>query len=99
MALVAVLVVEFIQPCLVRFIYLSSANRVHSRCLSEYADSFKYTLALEVLGLKSRLSPNCVPFWRGNIRDRKKYQEGERMTVKGGGQLGRQKGGEGEKER
>lgn len=34
--------VEFIQPCLVRFIYLTSANRVHSLCLSEIADSFIY---------------------------------------------------------
>lgn len=66
MALAAALVVEFIQPCLVRFIYLTTANRVHSLCLNVLTLSYTGSGGFKT---KSRLSPNCVPLEGKHTRD------------------------------
>ena len=93
------LVVEFIQPCLVRFIYLSPANRVHSLYLSECADSLIYSTGSGDFRTKSRPSPSCVPLEGKYRSDREKWRGGEQMTEVRGGQYEREREREKERER
>lgn len=84
-------VVEFIQPCLVRFIYLSPANRVYS-CLNVLTITKTCSGGFRT---KSRRSWNCVFVWRENVREEGR----ERTTGKWGEEAGekeRAEGAEGE---
>lgn len=60
------LVVEFIQLCLVRFIYLSSANRVPA--VSVWMCWLPHIQAYKILGLKAKLNSATatVSLWRRN---------------------------------